>query len=72
MNVRLKGHYLSHETRESQDGTKIYHNAHVLLDTDETIRVSVKNPKELKRNDPVDVVLMLNMQKGTFFGFIGD
>lgn len=70
MNVRLKGNYLSCESKVSADGTKTYHNAQVLLDTDESIRVSCKNPAILKRNDAVDVVLMLNMQKGTFFGFI--
>lgn len=72
MNITLKGHYLSHETRQSQDGTKTYHNAQVLLDTDETVRVSVKDPAGLKRNDIVNVIFMMNMQKGTFFGFIGD
>lgn len=72
MNIRLKGNYLSHETRQSQDGSKTYHNAQVLLDTDETVRVSLKNPTGLNRNDPVDVIFMLDMQKGKFFGFIGD
>jgi len=70
MKIRVKGLYLSHETKTSTDGQKTYHNAQVLLDSDETIRCGVKNTKNLVRHDQVDVVLNLDTVKGSFYAYI--